>query len=98
MGITRDAVMELAREELGIETIERQVGRSELYVADEVILTGTGAQISPVIEIDRRPVGSGSIGPVTARLQRIYFDAVRGNNPKYASWSVPVYQNGAPPA
>ena len=98
MGITRDAVMELAREELGIDTVERQVGRSELYVADEVILTGTGAQISPVIEIDRRPVGSGSIGPVTARLQRIYFDAVRGNNPKYASWSVPVYQDGAPPA
>ena len=98
MGITRDAVMELAREELGIETVERQVGRSELYVADEVILVGTGAQISPVIEIDRRPVGSGGIGPVTAQLQRIYFDAVRGNNPKYASWSVPVYQDSAPPA
>ena len=98
MGITRDAVMELAREELGIETVERQVGRSELYIADEVILVGTGAQISPVIEIDRRPVGCGGIGPVTAQLQRIYFGAVRGNNPKYASWSVPVYPDGAPPA
>ena len=98
MGITRDAVMELSRKELGIDTVERQVGRSELYVADEVILTGTGAQISPVIEIDRRPVGSGGIGPVTARLQRIYFDVVRGNNPKYPSWSVPVYRDGAPPA
>ncbi len=98
MGITRDAVMELARAELGIETVERQVGRSELYIADEVILVGTGAQISPVIEIDRRPVGTGGIGPVTAQLQRIYFDVVRGNNPKYASWSVPVYPDGAPPA
>ncbi|MAG37075.1 MAG: branched chain amino acid aminotransferase [Dehalococcoidia bacterium] len=96
MGITRAAVIELAGKELGIETVERQIGRSELYVADEVMLVGTGAQISPVVEIDRRAVGSGGVGAVTAQLQRIYFDAVRGNNPKYASWSVPVYKEGAP--
>ena len=97
MGITRASVIEIAREELGIETVERPVGRSELYVADEVMLTGTGAQISPVIEIDRRLVGSGDVGPITARLQHIYFDAVRGDHPKYTSWSVPVYKDDAPP-
>ena len=75
------------------------MGRSELYVADEVILTGTGAQISPVIEIDRRPVGSGSIGPVTARLQNGSISMPCGAiTPKYASWSVPVYQDGGPSA
>ena len=98
MGITRAAVMELASDELGLETVERQVGRSELYGADEVMLVGTGAQISPVVEIDRRPIGTGDIGPVTAQLQRIYFGAVRGENPKYASWCRAVYPGRAPTA
>ncbi|MCA3749451.1 MAG: branched-chain amino acid transaminase [Rubrobacter sp.] len=89
-GITRDAVMELALEELGLETEERQVARTELYAADEVFLTGTGFQIAPVVEIDDRPVGPGEVGPVASRLQELYFRAARGEWEKYAGWTVPV--------
>ena len=71
--------------------VERQVGRTEVYVAEEVFLCGTGAQVSPVVEVDRRPVGTGKIGPLTARIQHLYFDAVRGRHPKYRHWCTPVY-------
>jgi len=90
-GITRDTLLILCREELGLTVIERQVGRTETYVADEVFLCGTGAQVSPVIEVDRRPVGSGKIGPITARIQQLYFEVVKGNYPKYRHWCTPVY-------
>ncbi|MEK7219920.1 MAG: branched-chain amino acid transaminase, partial [candidate division NC10 bacterium] len=76
-GITRDVLLTLCQEELGLTVIERQVGRTELYVADEVFLCGTGAQVAPVIEVDRRPVGSGKMGPITARIQQLYFQAVK---------------------
>src|SRR3712207_4441918 len=89
-GITRDAVMELADKELGMPVDKRDVGRTELYVADEVFLTGTGFQIAPVIEIDDRPIGTGEMGPVAARLQELYFAAARGENPAYADWTVAV--------
>lgn len=90
-GITRDAVMELAEKELGMPTDNtRDVGRTELYAADEVFLTGTGFQIAPVKEIDDRPIGTGEMGPVAERLQELYFEAARGENPDYASWTVPV--------
>lgn len=92
VGITRQAVIDLARDELGLEVVERQVARSELYTADEVFLCGTGAQVSPVIEIDHRPIGTGTVGPISRRLQELYFDAVRGHNPKYRSWLRPVYE------
>jgi branched-chain amino acid aminotransferase len=90
-GITRLGIMELLREELGMEVIERSVDRSELYLADEILLCGTGAQISPVVEVDRRQVGDGKVGPTVTRLQKLYFDIVRGRNPKYRSWLTPVY-------
>ena len=90
-GITRDCVLELIKKELGIEVVERSIDRTELYIADEMFLCGTGAQISPVVEIDRRLVGDGKVGQVTKKLQKIYFDAVKGNNPKYSSWLTPVY-------
>jgi branched-chain amino acid aminotransferase len=90
-GITRSALIELARNELGLETQERQVDRTELYVADEVFLCGTGAQISPVVEVDHRPIGSGKVGPVGGRLRDLYFDAVRGRLPAYAHWLTPIY-------
>jgi branched-chain amino acid aminotransferase len=90
-GITRDVLLTLCREELGLTVVERQVGRTEVYVADEVFLCGTGAQVSPVIEVDRRPVGSGKMGPITARIQQVYFDVVKGNHPKYRHWCTPVY-------
>ena len=85
-GITLDSVCTLARDELGLEIIERTIDRSELYVADEVFLTGTAAHISSVVELDRRAIGTGRVGPVTARLQKLFFDAIRGRNPKYAQW------------
>jgi branched-chain amino acid aminotransferase len=90
-GITRETIIELAREELGIETVERPIGRTELYVADEAFLCGTGAQVSPVIEADKRPLGNGRIGPITAKIQALYFDVVKGTQKKYLRWLTPVY-------
>lgn len=95
VGITRQAVVDLARTELGIETVERNVGRSELYTSDEIFLCGTGAQISPVTEIDHRKVGMGVVGPITRGLQDVYFKAVRGEDPRYLSWVHPVYSRAA---
>ena len=95
-GITRSAVITLARDELGIETIERSIDRSELYVADECFMTGTAAHVSAVVETDRRPVGDGKTGDVTRRLQQLYFDVIRGKNEKYAHWVTPVRLQTAP--
>ena len=89
-GITREAVMELAEKELELPVIEREVGRTELYAADEVFLSGTGFQIAPVVEVDDRPVGTGSSGPVAERLQELYFKAARGGWDEYADWTVAV--------
>jgi len=90
-GITRAGLMEIARRELGLEAETRPIDRSELYIADEVFLCGTGAQISPVISIDHRRIGTGEPGPVTRAISKTYFDAVRGRNPAYGSWVIPVY-------
>jgi branched-chain amino acid aminotransferase len=90
-GITSGTVMELAREELGLRTEERAIARTELYYADEIFFTGTGAQVASVTSVDRRPVGSGEIGPITAELQRLYFEVVRGRRPQYLDWLTPVY-------
>ncbi|HEV8516888.1 MAG TPA: branched-chain amino acid transaminase [Candidatus Limnocylindrales bacterium] len=90
-GITRTALIELARTELGIDVVERPIDRSELYVAEEVLLCGTGAQVSPVVSIDHRAIGEGRIGPIGARLRDLYFDAVRGRLPAYAHWLTPIY-------
>ena len=67
------------------------VDRSELYIADEIFLVGTGAQVSPVIEVDHRSVGTGKIGELTKRIQSRYFDAVRGKVPAYKHWLTPIY-------
>ncbi len=90
-GITRDAVMQLARDVLGLEVIERDVDRSELYTADEVFFCGTGVQVSPVTRVDGRAIGTGAPGEVTGRLQQAYFRAVRGEDPRYSSWLESVY-------
>ncbi len=90
-GITREVLIELCREELGLEVIERSVGRSELYLADEAFLCGTGAQVSPIIEVDRRAIGDGKIGPLTAKIQELYFRVVKAEHPKYQHWCAPVY-------
>ncbi|HLJ32656.1 MAG TPA: branched-chain amino acid transaminase [Ktedonobacteraceae bacterium] len=92
LGITRDTVMELGRREFGYITRERQIDRTELYIADEMFLCGTGAQICPVISVDHRPVGNGTVGPIAGTLQKLYFDVVRGRRPEYREqWCTPVY-------
>ena len=90
MGITRDTVIQVAREELGIEVAERSIRRSELYLADEVFLTGTAAHLTPVGHIDNRPIGDGNIGPVSRSLLDLYSDIIRGKNPKYAHWCIGI--------
>ena len=92
LGITRDTVMKIAQRELGLVTRERQIDRTELYIADEILLCGTGAQIAPVIEVDHSPVGTGKVGPIGQKLQDLYFDIVRGKHPEYSQqWCTPVY-------
>jgi branched-chain amino acid aminotransferase len=90
-GITRTVLMQLAQEDLGVRTVERSIDRSELYVADEVFLCGTGAQVSPVLEIDRRKVGTGEAGPITKDLSRLYFDVAKGRVEERLSWLTPIY-------
>ena len=94
MGITRNKVMELAEAELGIKTVERHVDRVELYNVSECFLTGTAANITPVSEIDNRRIGDGEIGQITEKLQNIYSDVIRGNNPKYLNWCTPAKRKG----
>ncbi|MCK5434266.1 MAG: branched-chain amino acid transaminase [Dehalococcoidales bacterium] len=91
MGITRATTIKLAKEELGIETVERAIERCELYNADECFFTGTAAHITPIAEIDRRKIGSGEIGEITSKLQELYSEVIRGNNPKYLDWCTAVY-------
>ncbi len=90
-GITRKTIMELARAEFGLETTERQIDRSELYIADEVFFCGTGVQVAAVIEVDGRPVGDGRIGPIVEKIRGLYFDVVKGKVEKYKHWCTPVY-------
>lgn len=92
-GITRDAVILLARQELGLTVEERPVGRGEVHIADEVFLCGTGVQIEPVASVDGRPVGNGMPGPITLQLQVLYADAVRNRLPGYSDWCTPVYSS-----
>jgi len=90
-GVTRTLLMTVIKEELGKPVVERSIDRTELYTCDELLLCGTGAQISPVVEVDRRPVGTGKVGEFTQELQSIYFGAVRGESPKHKDWTIPVY-------
>jgi branched-chain amino acid aminotransferase len=84
-GITRDSIFTLARE-MGIEIIEKRITRDEVYCADEAFFTGTAAEVTPIRELDRRTIGSGSRGPVTARLQQAFFDCVAGKDPRHTGW------------
>ncbi|MBE0415407.1 MAG: branched-chain amino acid transaminase [Dehalococcoidia bacterium] len=92
IGITRDTVIKLAHQELGINTIERHIDHSELYTADECFLTGTAAHVTPVTEIDHRKVGSGEVGEITKKLQDLYFDVIMSRNKKYLPWCTPAYK------
>ncbi|HEY9687626.1 MAG TPA: branched-chain amino acid transaminase [Coleofasciculaceae cyanobacterium] len=85
-GVTRDSIITLAREEMGMDVEERTIDRTELYRCEEAFFTGTAAQVAPITKIDNRPIGDGKIGPITTRLQEIYFDVVKNKNPKYNHW------------
>ena len=89
-GITRETVIQLAQAELGMEVVERSIDRSELYLCDEVFLSGTAAHLTPVVELDRRNISDGEPGPVTTQLQKLYSDIVVGRDPKYLHWCTSV--------
>ena len=91
-GITRRSVIELAQKELGMTTIERTIDRTEVYICEELFITGTAAQITAITKVDHRPVGTGKMGPVTTKLRDLFQDVIRGKNPKYRSWNTPVYE------
>ena len=89
-GITAQTVKILAANELGIETIERTIDRAELYIADEVFMTGTAAHVTPVVEVDRRSINGGVPGPITKQLVESYSNVIRGKNKNYEDWCLPV--------
>jgi branched-chain amino acid aminotransferase len=89
-GITRRSVMELARNEMGLTVVERPIDRTEVYICEELFLTGTAAQVTLVTRVDYRPVGKGVMGPIGGQIRKLFLEAVRGKNPKYAHWNVAV--------
>jgi branched-chain amino acid aminotransferase len=88
-GITRRSILQMARD-AGIPVEEREIDRSELYVAEELFFCGTGVQVTSVTQVDRRPVGTGVPGPITTQLQTKFFDTVHGRDPQYREWLTPV--------
>ena len=84
-GITRRTILSLADEE-GLKVIEKRITRDEVYIADEAFFTGTAAEVTPIREVDNRPIGEGVRGPITQRLQSLYFDVVKGRHPKHRGW------------
>ena len=88
-GITRDSILRIAADQ-GLTVKEKRITRDEVYVADEAFFTGTAAEVVPVRELDNRTIGSGARGPITEKLQSIYFAAVRGEQSQYAEWLAPV--------
>jgi branched-chain amino acid aminotransferase len=96
--ITRATVLELARDALGLKVQEREIDRTELYIADEVFFCGSGWEVTPVRSIDRYSIGKGQPGPLTKRLQEVYFSAAEGRVPQYRHWLTPVYHPVKTPA
>jgi len=88
-GITRNTIMHIA-EDLGLQVVQKRITRDEVYIADEAFFTGTAAEVTPIRELDRVEIGSGSRGPITEKVQKAFFDIVNGRNPKYAHWLTKV--------
>lgn len=91
-GITRHVVSQLATEELGLTVVERSLDRTELYAADEMFFCGTGVEVTPVVEIDHRPIGTGEIGPIFTQIKDLYYAATHATDPKRREWCTPVYE------
>jgi branched-chain amino acid aminotransferase len=89
-GITRRTLIELARNELGIPVLERSIDRTEVFIAEEMFMTGTAAEVTAITKIDYRPIGAGKMGPITTKLRALYQDVIRARNPKYSSWNMAV--------
>ncbi len=90
-GITRQAIMDLAKVELGLDTVERQIDRSEVYIADEAFFCGTGVEVTPIGSVDHIRLGDGGVGPITRKVMDMYYNLVHGVDPKYRHWLTPVY-------
>lgn len=91
-GIVRRSLMQILRDEMGVDVVERDIDRTELYVADEAFMCGTGVQVAAITKVEHRNIGTGQIGPITAHLRDLFFDIVSGRVPKYRDWITPVYQ------
>jgi branched-chain amino acid aminotransferase len=91
-GITRDVIVTIAREELGLTVTERAIDRTELFIADEVFFCGTGAQVAPCVKVDGRVVGDGTIGPIARRIGGVYYAIARGDDKRHAEWRTAVYR------
>jgi branched-chain amino acid aminotransferase len=91
-GITRQLIINLAKDELGVETVERQIDRTEVYIADEAFFCGTGVEVTPIGSVDQIPLGTGIVGPITRRIRELYFRIVRGDEPRYMDLLTPIYQ------
>jgi branched-chain amino acid aminotransferase len=90
-GLTLDTALQVAQEELGLAVERRSIDRSELYIADEIFMTGTAAHVTPVVEVDRVPIGDGRPGPISKRLQSTYFQMITGRLPQYREWLTATY-------
>lgn len=90
-GVTRNTIIELARDILNLEIIERQIDRTELYISDEVFCCSTSVEVCPIVKVDNRKIGNGDVGNITRELKKLYFDVVRAKSEKYRKWCTPVY-------
>jgi branched-chain amino acid aminotransferase len=90
-GIVRRTLMQLFRDELGIQVIERDIDRTEVYIADEAFMCGTGVQIAAITRVEHRPIGTGKLGPITAQVRDLFFSVVTGHVDRYRGWLTPVY-------
>jgi branched-chain amino acid aminotransferase len=90
-GVVRRSIMELLREEMGVDVVERSIDRTELFIAEEAFFSGTGVQITAITRVNHRSIGEGVMGPLTTKLRELFFNVVRGRVPKYRHWCAPVF-------
>jgi branched-chain amino acid aminotransferase len=92
---TRQTIIDLCRDDLGLDVLERDIDRTEVDLAGEAIFCGSGAEVTPMLSLDHYPLGAGAVGPITKRIQQYYFDVTAGGVEKYRDWLTPVYGDAA---